>query len=170
MLRGRLRWRARVKARAASTASACSATCIARVKEELRRITLQRLRSFGWLLAGVAGVGLLGAIFAAQSGEAYKETLEATGQTITSTLEDHAEMGDAAQGFAAVFFALLAVWVLFAWWRRRSGEEKVTAVVKQPKVIAIILSVLVVVSGIAATASVTVTGHSGAKSVWESKK
>ncbi|CAB4363204.1 MAG: hypothetical protein F2681_09810 [Actinobacteria bacterium] len=128
------------------------------------------MRSFGWLLAGVAGVGLLGAIFAAQSGEAYKETLEATGQTITSTLEDHAEMGDAAQGFAAVFFALLAVWVLFAWWRRRSGEEKVTAVVKQPKVIAIILSVLVVVSGIAATASVTVTGHSGAKSVWESKK
>ena len=128
------------------------------------------MRSFGWLLAGVAGVGLLGAIFAAQSGEAYKETLEATGQTITSTLEDHAEMGDAAQGFAAVFFALVVVWVLFAWWRRRSGEEKVIAVVKRPKVIAIILSVLVVVSGIAATASVTVTGHSGAKSVWESKK
>jgi len=128
------------------------------------------MRSFGWLIAAVSGVGLLGAIFAAQSGEAYKETLEAAGQTITSTLEDHAEMGDAAQGFAAVFFALVAVWVLFAWWRRRSGEEKVTAVVKRPKVIAVLLSVLVVVSGVAATASVTVTGHSGAKSVWESKK
>ena len=128
------------------------------------------MRSFGWLVAGVAGVGFLGAVFAAQSGEAYKETLEASGQTITSTLEDHAEMGDTAQAFAAMFFALVVVWVLFAWWRRHTGEEKVTAAVKQPKLIAIILSVLVVASGVAGTASVTVTGHSGAKTVWESKK
>ena len=128
------------------------------------------MRSFGWLVAGVAGVGFAGAIFASQSGEAYKETLEAAGRTINSTLEDHAEMGDAAQGFAAVFFALVVVWVLFAWWRRHCGEEKVTAAVKKPKLIAILLSVLVVVSGVAATASVTVTGHSGAKSVWESRK
>ena len=128
------------------------------------------MRSFGWLVAAVAGVGFAGAMFAAQSGEAYKETLEASGQTITNTLEDHAEMGDAAQAFAAVFFALVVVWVLFAWWRRKAGEEKVTATVKQPKLIGILLSVLVVIGGVAATASVTVTGHSGAKTVWESKK
>ena len=40
---------------------------------------------------------------------------------------------------------------------------------KKPKLVNVILAVLVVVSGVAATASITVTGHSGAKSVWEKK-
>jgi len=126
--------------------------------------------SFGWVVAGLSFVGFLGTLLAANSGEAYEEKLEGTGQTISSTLEDHAEMGDTAQAFGAIFFALVLAWVLFAWWRRRSGDEKVTAKVKQPKLIGIVLAVLVVVGGVAASASVTLTGHSGAKSVWETKK
>ncbi|MDO8391565.1 MAG: hypothetical protein Q7V57_13880 [Actinomycetota bacterium] len=128
------------------------------------------MSSYGWVMAGLSFVGFLGTLLAANSGEAYEEKLEGTGQTISGTLEDHAEMGDTAQAFGAVFFALVLVWVLFAWWRRRAGDEKVTAKVKKPKLIGIVLAVLVVVGGVAASVSVTLTGHSGAKSVWETKK
>lgn len=127
------------------------------------------MKSYGWVVLALSGIGFLGAIFAASSGEALQEKFESAGQNIPSTLEDHIEMGDTAQVVAGVFFALVVVWVLFAWWRRHAGEEKVTATVKQPKLINILLAVLVVIGGVAATTSVTVTGHSGAKSVWEKK-
>ena len=128
------------------------------------------MRSFGWLVLGFSGLGFVGTLFAAQSGEELLDHFRASGQTISGTLEDHAEMADTAQAVAGIFFAFVLVWVLFAWWRRRKGEEAVTAKVKNPKVINIILTVLVVAAGIGATASVTLTGHSGAKSVWETEK
>ena len=60
-----------------------------------------------------------------------------------------------------------STWVLFAAWRRKVGEEHAVARVRRPKVVAIVLALLVVLSGFTATASVYLTGHSGAKSVWE---
>ena len=63
----------------------------------------------------------------------------------------------------------MLAWVLFAWWRRRAGDDKVAAKVKQPKLIGIVFAVLSVVGGVAASVSVTLTGHSGAESVWETK-
>ena len=47
------------------------------------------------------------------------------------------------------------------------GEERAVARVRRPKVVAVVLALLVVLSGFTATASVYLTGHSGAKSVWE---
>ena len=71
---------------------------------------------------------------------------------------------------AGVFFLVTLAWVGFAWWRRRVGEEKAAAVAKKPQLLNVVLSVLVVLGGVAATWSVTAAGHSGATSVWEKTK
>jgi uncharacterized membrane protein len=118
-------------------------------------------------VAVVSGLGFLGALLAVGSGEELQDNLRRTGQTISGTLEDHAEMGESVQFFAGLFFVLVLVWVVFAWWRRRTGEEQAVKVLRKPKVINIVLAILVVGSGITATWSVYATGHSGAKSVWE---
>jgi uncharacterized membrane protein len=128
------------------------------------------MATFGWLVAGLAGVGFIGTLLAANTGEELMDTLRESGQRISSTLDDHAEMGDSAQAATGVFFLLVLAWVVFAWWRRRKGEEAATATVRKPRVIAGVLCAIAIVGGVLATASVTVTGHSGATSVWESKR
>jgi uncharacterized membrane protein len=125
------------------------------------------LRTFGIAVTALVGVGFVGAVLAANSGEALENSRRAAGETISATLQDHAEMGDGVQTLAGVFFALTLAWILFSRWRGRVGEERATAVVRRPRVIAAVLAVLVVLSGAVATVSVTWTGHSGARSVWE---
>jgi len=128
------------------------------------------LRTFGWFVVGLAGVGFIGALFAASTGDELKETREAAGQSISATLRDHAEQGDAVQVYAGIFFVLVLAWVGFAWWRRRVGEERATSVARKPKIVATALAALAILAGAATTASVTIAGHNGAKSVWETKK
>lgn len=124
-------------------------------------------QKIGVPVAVVSGLGFLGALLAVGSGEELEESLRRAGETISGTLEDHVEMGESVQFFAGLFFVLVLAWVVFGWWRRRSGEEQATKVLRKPKVINIVLAILVVGSGIAASWSVYATGHSGAKSVWE---
>lgn len=128
------------------------------------------MKPYGFIVAALAGVGFFGALLAASTGEDLQETLSRTGQTVSPALRDHVEMGDSVQAFAGVFFLFTAAWVAFAWWRRRVGEERATATAKRPQVLHVVLSVLVVVSGVAATWSVVAAGHSGATSVWEHTK
>jgi Flp pilus assembly protein TadB len=78
-------------------------------------------------------------------------------------------MGDAAQSVAGLFFIMVLLWVGFAWWRRRVGEEKATAKVRKPMLLAAVLMVLALGAGVAATTVITIAGHNGAKSVWEQK-
>lgn len=125
------------------------------------------LRTFGPTVAGLAGIGALGALLAANTGEELEESRRAAGETISATLHDHAEMGDTVQVIAGIFFVLLLAWVLFNRWSSKVGDERATAVVRKPRLVGIVLAVLVVLAGVGATVSVTLTGHSGAKSVWE---
>lgn len=125
------------------------------------------LPRLGVPVAVLAGLGFLGSIVAAGSGEELEEQFESAGETISGTLEEHAEMGENVQWIAGLFFVLVLAWVLFAWWRRRAGEERAVAKVRKPRVVHAVLAVLVAVSGVAATYAVYATGHSGAKSVWE---
>lgn len=125
------------------------------------------LHTFGPTVAGLAGIGFLGALLAANSGEELEESRRAAGETISGTLHDHAEMGDTVQVIAGIFFVLLLAWVLFNRWSSKVGDERATAVVRKPRVVGIVLAVMVVLAGAGATTSVVLTGHSGAKSVWE---
>jgi uncharacterized membrane protein len=121
----------------------------------------------GWLVLTIAGVGTLGAFFAAGSGETLEETLRAAGEEPSPKLERHTELGDQTRIVALVFFLLLAALVVFSWWRRKVGEEQAVAKTKNPKAIAIVLSVLVVVSAGLSTWWIVETGHNGAAATWE---
>jgi len=123
----------------------------------------------GFLLLGTTAVGFVGAVLAAGTGEDLQERFTNAGQSISSTLQHHIDMGDAAQGVVGLFFGTVLLWVGFAWWRRRVGEETATAKVRKPKVIAALLMVLAIGAGVAATTVITIAGHNGAKSVWEQK-
>jgi uncharacterized membrane protein len=127
------------------------------------------LRTFGPVVAAMAGIGFIGALLAAGSGEELLDSRRAAGQTISATLNDHAELGDGTQAFCGIFFVLVLLWVGFAWWRNRVGEEKAVAKVRKPKAIVAVLMVAAVLSGSAAAISIAATGHNGAKAVWESK-
>jgi hypothetical protein len=59
--------------------------------------------------------------------------------------------------------------VLFAWWRRRAGEEAAVAKVRKPKLIAVILMVASIGAGAGAAISIAAAGHNGAKAVWENE-
>jgi uncharacterized membrane protein len=125
------------------------------------------LHTFGPTVAVLAGVGFVGALLAANAGESLEDSRRAAGETISAALHDHAEQGDTVQVIAGIFFVLVLAWVLFNRWSTKVGAERATAAVRKPKVVGIVLAVLVVLAGVGASYSVTVTGHSGAKSVWE---
>ena len=122
---------------------------------------------FGVPVAIIAGVGFIGTLLAASTGEALEEDFTASGQTISEVLKDHAEMGETARLIVALFFFLTLAWVVFSAWQRRVGDEQATAKVRKPRLIGTVLAVVVVLSGVFASASVMLTGHNGAKSVWE---
>lgn len=124
-------------------------------------------RSFGMVVVVLAGIGFVGALLASNSGESLEERYEASGQSISGTLADHAEMGETAPWIAGAFFVAVTAWVFFCRWRQRAGEERVTAAVKKPRAVAGALLALAVLTGAAASVSVVRTGHSGATSVWE---
>ena len=124
-------------------------------------------RSFGVLVASLAGIGFVGAVLASRTGEALEERFEEGGQTMSATLEHHAELGESAPIVAGLFFVAVLVWVLFTRWRARAGEERVAAVARKPAAVAGVLLALSVLAGIAASVTIVRTGHSGAESVWE---
>jgi hypothetical protein len=133
----------------------------------IRPIWFQR---YGVVVTVLAGIGFVGSAFAANTGEQLQEQLLSTGQTPSAALDDHVELGNQVPIYAGIFFFLMLAWVLFAWWRRRAGEEAATAKVRKPRVIHLVLAALTVVSGVVATVTVTQAGHTGAKSVWQPKK
>jgi uncharacterized membrane protein len=124
---------------------------------------------YGFLLLGTTAVGFVGAVLAAGTGEDLLEQFTNAGQTISPTLQHHVDMGDTARGVSGLFFLMVLLWVGFAWWRRRAGEEQAAAKVRRPKVLAAVLMVLAIGAGVAATTVITIAGHNGAKSVWEQK-
>lgn len=124
-------------------------------------------RAYGPVVVAFAGLGFLGAIFAASSGEELEEVRRSAGETISATLRDHVEMGDTAEVLAGIFFLFVVAWFVVTRWSARVGEERAAKTLRKPKAIAVGLLAVAALSGAVATYSVTVTGHNGAKSVWE---
>jgi len=126
-------------------------------------------RTFGPVVAALAGIGFLGAVLAAGSGEELEEKRRSVGETISATLEEHGDLGETAQWIAGLFFLVVLLWVLFAWWRRRVGEEAAVAKVRKPRLVAVVLMVASIVAGAGAAISIAAAGHNGAKAVWENE-
>lgn len=123
----------------------------------------QWLDRFGWALVALSGLGALGGILAAGSGEGLEDLGERK-----AGLHDHAEMGEAARTLGIVFFLIVLAVVVARHLARRKGEgaQGVWGFVGS-KAGAIVAAAALVVSAGAATYTISVAGHQGAKLVWE---
>ena len=125
------------------------------------------LDKVGWWLVGVTGLGMIGAIMAAGSGEGLEE-LQREGET--AAREDHFEMGELARTLSIVFFVVVLAVVALRWYAKRKGgdggEGGGAWGFARSKIGAIVAAVVLVVSAGAATWTMAAAGHQGAKLAW----
>jgi len=122
----------------------------------------QWLDRFGWALVALSGLGALGGILAAGSGEGLEDLGERK-----PGLHDHAEMGEVARTLGIVFFLIVLGVVLVRHLARRRGEGATGVwAFAGSKAGAIVAAVALVLSAGAATYTVSVAGHQGAKLKW----
>lgn len=107
---------------------------------------------FGWWVTGISFIGAIGAILAAGSGETLEERVDRS-----STLRDHAEMGETARLLAVALFVVLLIVML---------ARKYRAADMTKKAVSIAVSVVIAVSAAAAGWVIIQTGHSGARASW----
>ena len=125
------------------------------------------LDRFGWGLGALSGVGALGAILAAASGQGL-EGLQNEAETVAR--EDHFELGETARLMAIIFFLVVTAVVLLRYVaRRRATNGKEPAGMWRfiaSKGGAIGIAVVLVLSASAATYTISKAGHQGAKISW----
>ena len=121
------------------------------------------LDKFGWWLVGLTGVGMIGAILAAGSGEGL-ESLQRKAET--AAREDHFELGEVARTLSIVFFLVVLAVVALRWYAKKKGGEGGAWSFIRSKTGAIVAAVVLVVSAGAATWTMAEAGHQGAKLAW----
>lgn len=124
----------------------------------------QWLDRFGWGLVALSGVAALGGILAAGSGEGLEDTARNK-----PGFGDHAEMGEAARNLGLLFFLIVLAVVLVRHFARTKGADKGALKFAASKAGAMVLAGALVLSAAAATVTITIAGHQGAKLVWEQK-
>ena len=134
----------------------------------VRRAWYERYR---WAVLVVGGIGTLGAILAAATGESLESDVRRSeGVESMRAIHDHAEAGDVARTVAIVFLVALAAWVVIPWYLdRRHALGDTDATPHDGRGTTIARNALMVTTAVLAAASmVTVyrAGHTGATSVW----
>ncbi len=121
------------------------------------------LDRLGWWLVGITGLGMVGAILAAGSGEGLEE-LQREGET--AAREDHFELGELARTLSIVFFLVVLAVVALRWYAKRNGADGGVWAFARSKVGAIVAAVVLVLSAGGATWTMAAAGHQGAKLAW----
>jgi uncharacterized membrane protein len=121
------------------------------------------LDRFGWGLVGLTGVGMIGAILAAGSGDGLSGLQN---KAETAAREDHFNLGQTAEVLAIVFFCVVLVIVGLRWWAKRKGADSGPWGFARSKAGAVIAAVLLVAAAGAATGTMAAAGHQGAKLAW----
>jgi uncharacterized membrane protein len=127
---------------------------------------------YKWATLVVAGVGMIGAIVAAGTGEELEEAVENTASR--QLLRTHVEAGEVSRTVSIVFFLVLFAAVVVVPWlvRRRfpaaSADTKGSA--RTPRWLHGVVSIALVVTALGASWAMYDAGHSGAKSVWSDVK
>lgn len=126
------------------------------------------LDRYGWGLVALSGVGALGAILAAGSGEAL-EGMQNEAETVAR--ENHFQLGETARLMAIIFFAVVTLVVVLRFLaRRRTASGRESTGLWQflaSKGGAIAVAVVLVLSASAAMYTISKAGHQGAKISWE---
>ena len=122
------------------------------------------LDRFGWHLVALSGVGALGGILAASSGEGLEELQR---KAETAAREDHFELGEMARNLGILFFLIVLAVVLVRHFARKHAEDAGFWAAARSKAGAIVMAVLLVGSAAGATVAISAAGHQGAKLVWQ---
>jgi hypothetical protein len=128
-----------------------------------RRAWFERYR---WAVVAVTGLGMLGAILAASSGEGLEESVRSgeSGDALRA-ISEHAEAGETARLFAIVFFVVLVVALALPVVLERRAR-RVAGSSAAPRWLRPVVSALLAASAVASVITVIDAGHSGASSVW----
>ena len=124
------------------------------------------LDKFGWWLVGLSGVGMIGAILAAGSGEGLETIQALNGEAETTAREDHFELGELARTLSIVFFLVVLAIVVLRYVAKKKGAEGGLWGFIGSKVGAIVAAVVLVLSAGGATITMAQAGHQGAKLAW----
>jgi uncharacterized membrane protein len=127
------------------------------------------LDRFGWGLVAVSGLGALGGILAAGSGEGLQALQARSGVTASDAAEDHFELGETARNMGILFFLIVLLVVGLRWYSRTHGGAEGIWSKLNSKAAGIVMAVALVLSAGAATYSISKAGHQGAKLVWQEK-
>lgn len=119
----------------------------------------------GWLVVGLAGLGVVAAWLAQESGEVLEEAIEEA-EGVSPLLEAHTKLGDTAMFWVVPLFLVVLGFMAYHEYRKRNSMPALTPGAP----IALALVALVVVASVATTVQVVRIGHSGAKATWEDVK
>jgi len=123
---------------------------------------------YKWPTVAIAGVGMIGAIIAAGSGEELEEAVENTAPR--QLLRAHVEAGEISRTVSIIIFVVLvAAVVVLPWWMKRRATTTGVATAS-PRGLRSVVSVVLIVSALGASWTVYDAGHIGAKSVWSDAK
>ncbi len=126
------------------------------------------LDRFGWGLVALSGLGAVGAILAAASGEGLVG-LQNEAETVAR--ENHFELGETARLMAIIFFLVVTTVVVLRHVARRrvAGGKEAIGIwgFISSKGGAIGIAAVLVLSASAATYTIAKAGHQGAKISWE---
>ena len=125
------------------------------------------LDRYGWGLVVLSGIGALGGVLAAGSGESLSDMQR---KAETAAREDHFELGEIARNLGLVFFlVVLAVVLVRHLARRRAATEGIWSKANTTAA-GVVFALALVLSAAAATITISAAGHQGAKLVWQDAK
>jgi hypothetical protein len=123
-------------------------------------------RRIGWIVLGLAFVGMVSAFLAKESGEGLQETVKET-----HAVEQHAEMGDS--GLIAgglVFLGAAGVMAFDVIEKRWAADGHVATGSGSMRTLGVVVGVVAVLFSVAGAARIVQIGHSGAKATWEENR
>lgn len=125
------------------------------------------LDRFGWGLVALSGVGMIGAAFASSSGEGLEDMMRENGEKISSSLREHAELGESARNISILFFIIVLAVVGIRFLAKRGvAKSSKAATFAASRAGALIMAAVLAISAAGATVTVIAAGHDGAKQVW----
>jgi hypothetical protein len=126
-------------------------------------------RRIGWIVVGLAFLGMVSAFLAKESGEGIEETVKET-----DAVEEHVEMGDSGLIAGGLVFlgavGVMGVDVVAARRRGEEGEAGTTADRGSLRTVGLVVGAVAVVISLAGTARIVQIGHSGAQATWEDNR
>jgi hypothetical protein len=123
-------------------------------------------RRIGWIVVGLAFVGMVSAFLAKESGEGLQETVKET-----AAVQDHAEMGDS--GLVAgglVFLGAAGVMAVDVIEKRRATQSGGATSAVSMRTVGLVVGAVAVLFSVVGAARIVQIGHSGAKATWESNR